>query len=78
MADEHERCDLSAGKCCCPGTAGHRTRWTGADLQIRADWRVATNLVASVEAVHFRVGDSIRELGGSNSGYVGLELKYGW
>jgi hypothetical protein len=39
---------------------------------------VATNLVASVEAVHFRVGDSIRELGGSNSGYVGLELKYGW
>jgi hypothetical protein len=39
---------------------------------------VATNLIAAVEAVHFRVGDSIRELGASNSDYVGLELKYGW
>jgi hypothetical protein len=66
------------GSAVVPGTAGHGTRWTGAYAQIRADWTVATNLIASVEAVHFRVGDSIRELGGSNSDYVGLELKYGW
>ena len=66
------------GSAVVPGTAGHGTRWTGAYAQIRADWTMATNLIASVEAVHFRVGDSIRELGGSNSDYVGLELKYGW
>jgi hypothetical protein len=39
---------------------------------------VATNLIAAVEAVHFQVGDSVRELGGSNADYVGLELKFGW
>jgi len=66
------------GNAVVPGTAGHGTRWTGAYAQIRADWTVAANLIASVEAVHFRVGDSIRELGGSDSNYVGLELKYGW
>jgi hypothetical protein len=66
------------GSAVVPGTAGHGTRWTGAYAQIRADWTVAANLIASVEAVHFRVGDSIRELGGSNSDYVGVELKYGW
>lgn len=66
------------GNAVVPGTAGHGTRWTGAYAQLRADWTVAANLIASVEAVHFRIGDSIRELGGSNSDYVGLELKYGW
>ncbi len=66
------------GNAVVPGTAGHGTNWTGAYVQIRADYTVATNLIASVEAVHFRVGDSIRELGGSNSDYIGLELKFGW
>ena len=66
------------GSAVVPGTAGHGTRWTGSYAQIRADWTVARNLIASVEAVHFKVGDSIRELGGSNSDYVGLEMKYGW
>ncbi|EIN01802.1 hypothetical protein WQE_07227 [Paraburkholderia hospita] len=40
-------------------------------------WTIATNLVGAVEAVHFQVGDSIRDLGGSNADYVGVELKYG-
>lgn len=66
------------GNAVVPGTAGHGTRWTGAYAQLRADYTVAANLIASVEAVHFRIGNSIRELGGSNSDYVGLELKYGW
>ncbi|WP_250516503.1 alginate export family protein [Caballeronia sp. INDeC2] len=66
------------GSAVVPGTAGHGTRWTGTYAQIRADWAVATNLIASVEAVHFQIGDSIRQLGGSNSDYIGVELKYGW
>jgi hypothetical protein len=45
--------------------------------QLRADWTIADNLIGSVEAVHFRVGDSIRSVGGRNADYVGIELKYG-
>lgn len=66
------------GSAVVPGTAGRGTRWTGSYAQIRADWTVARNLIASVEATYFKVGDSIRALGGSNSDYIGLEMKYGW
>lgn len=61
-----------------PGTAGRGTSWTGMYVQLRTDWTIAANLVGAVEAVHFQVGDSIREAGGSNADYVGVELKYGW
>jgi hypothetical protein len=47
-------------------------------VQLRADWTIAANLVGSVEAVHFQVGDAIRAVGGSNADYIGLEVKYGW
>ena len=61
-----------------PGTAGRGTRWTGVYTQLRADWTIAANLIGSVEAVHFQVGDSIRSAGGSNADYLGIEVKYGW
>ena len=61
-----------------PGTAGHGTRWTGAYAQLRAEWTIADNLIGSVEAVHFQVGNSVRSVGGSNADYMGVELKYGW
>jgi hypothetical protein len=66
------------GSAVVPGTAGHGSRWTGMYVQVRADWTIAANLIGSVEAVHFQVGDSIRSAGGSNADYVGVELKYGW
>jgi len=66
------------GNAVVPGTAGHGSLWTGMYVQLRADWTIASNLVGSVEAVHFQVGDSIRNLGGRNADYVGTELKYGW
>jgi hypothetical protein len=47
-------------------------------VQLRADWTIAANLIGSVEAVHFQVGDTIRQAGGSNADYVGVEMKYGW
>ncbi|CAN0622309.1 Alginate_exp domain-containing protein [Burkholderia multivorans] len=61
-----------------PGTAGRGSLWTGMYVQLRADWTIAANLIGSVEAVHFQVGDTIRQVGGSNSDYAGVELKYGW
>jgi hypothetical protein len=66
------------GSAVVPGTAGHGSLWTGMYVQIRADWTIAANLIGSVEAVHFQVGDSIRNAGGSNADYVGVEMKYGW
>jgi hypothetical protein len=60
------------------GTAGHGSLWTGMYVQLRADWTIAANLIGSVEAVHFQVGDAIRAVGGSNADYIGVELKYGW
>ena len=61
-----------------PGTAGRGGPWTGMYAQLRADWTIAANLVGSLEAVHFQVGDAIRQAGGHNADYAGLELKYGW
>ena len=43
-------------------------------VQVRADWTIAANLAASVEAVHFQVGNSIRNARGRNADHVGIEL----
>ncbi|WP_321908314.1 MULTISPECIES: alginate export family protein [unclassified Paraburkholderia] len=61
-----------------PGTAGKGTLWTGMYVQLRADWTIAANLIGSIEAVHFQVGNTIRQAGGHNADYAGIELKYGW
>jgi len=46
--------------------------------QLRTDWMVAPNLTASLEALHFAVGDSLRTAGGRDANYLGIELKFGW
>ncbi|WP_322095389.1 alginate export family protein [Paraburkholderia bannensis] len=61
-----------------PGTAGKGRLWTGMYVQLRADWTIAANLIGSIEAVHFQVGNTIRQAGGHNADYAGVELKYGW
>jgi alginate export protein len=66
------------GSAVVPDTAGHGSLWTGVYTQFRADWMVKANLIASVEAVHFAVGESLRRIGASNADYVGVEMKYGW
>lgn len=66
------------GSAVVPGTAGHGTSWTGFYTQLRADYAVAANLTAAVEAVHFQVGPSLRDLGARNADYIGAELKFGW
>jgi hypothetical protein len=60
------------------GTAGHGGPWTGAYLQARADYAFNANLTGAVEAVHYDVGDTIRQAGGHNSNYLGAELKFSW
>lgn len=61
-----------------PRTAGTGSRWTGAYAQLRTDWLVTPNVTASLEAVHFHAGDSLRTAGGRDADYLGMELKFGW
>lgn len=61
-----------------PGTAGRGARWTGMYAQLRADQSFTPNLVGSIEAVSFQVGDVIRQAGGRDANYLGLELKFCW
>lgn len=61
-----------------PRTAGQGSRWTGAYAQVRSDWSINPNVTASLEAVHFQAGDTLRNAGGGNANYLGMELKFGW
>jgi hypothetical protein len=58
-----------------PGTAGLRGRWTGMYGQGRVDWAVSRNLSLAVEAVHFEVGKAVREAGGRDGNYLGVEAR---
>jgi hypothetical protein len=61
-----------------PNTAGRGDSWTGMYAQVRVDDKISSNLVSSIEAVHFQVGDAIRQAGGHDSNYLGIELKFCW
>jgi hypothetical protein len=58
------------------GTAGTGSAWTGAYVQLRVDYRFNANLTGALEAVHYKIGDTLRQAGGHDSDYLGLELKY--
>jgi hypothetical protein len=60
------------------GTAGQGDAWTGAYGQFRADYAFNVNLTGAVEAVHYQVGDALRQAGAHDSDYLGIELKFGW
>ena len=59
-----------------PGTAGKGSSWTGAYAQLRVDYRFNSNLTGAMEAVHYKIGATLRQAGGHDSDYIGLELKY--
>jgi hypothetical protein len=59
-----------------PGTAGKGSAWTGAYAQLRVDYRFNANLTGAVEAVYYKIGDTLRQAGGHDSDYIGIELKY--
>jgi hypothetical protein len=58
------------------GTAGKGSAWSGAYAQLRMDYRFDAHLTGALEAVHYKIGDTIRQAGGHDSNYLGLELKY--
>ncbi|MFC3692300.1 alginate export family protein [Chenggangzhangella methanolivorans] len=60
------------------GTAGRGTSWTGAYAQLRADYRFASNLTGSVEAVRYDVGSDLQFAGGKDSIFFRSELKFSW
>ena len=60
------------------GTAGQGERWTGAYGQLRTDYAFTPNLSGAVEAVHYAVGQPLRDAGGHDSNYLGMELKFSW
>lgn len=61
-----------------PGTAGVAGRWTGMYGQGRIDWAVSQNLSLAVEAVHFKVGKAVRQAGGHDGNYLGIEAGFAW
>jgi hypothetical protein len=60
------------------GTAGHGGLWTGSYMQIRADYAFNAHLNGAIEAVHYDIGETLRQAGGHDSNYLGAELKFAW
>ena len=60
------------------GTAGQGGRWSGAYAQLRTDYAFSANLTGAIEAVHYEIGQAVRDAGGHDSNYLGVELKFGW
>ncbi len=60
------------------GTAGAGNRWTGSYAQLRIDCAVDRHIGTALEAVHYDVGDTVRDAGGHDSTYLGIEFKYSW
>jgi hypothetical protein len=61
-----------------PNTAGRPGAYTGSYGQFRLDWTVDRATSFAIEAVHFEIGDALRNAGGHDSTYVGVEIKRGW
>jgi len=61
-----------------PNTAGRPGAYTGSYGQIRLDWTVDRATTVAVEAVHFAIGDALRNAGAHDVNYVGVEFKHGW
>lgn len=61
-----------------PRTAGRGGGWTGAYVQLRADYEFNANLAGEIEAVRFQDGSALRRAGGHDASYLGTELKMSW
>lgn len=61
-----------------PGTVGRPGAYTGTYAQFRGDWALTSHLSFAVELVHFAIAGTVRDAGGHDSNYAGVELRYGW
>ena len=53
-------------------------RYTGKYAQLRLERQLSANAATSLEAMHFAVGDAIRQTGGRDSDYLGVEMRLMW
>jgi Alginate export len=61
-----------------PKTAGRPGAYTGSYGQFRLDWTIDRATSFAIEAVHFKIGEAVRNAGGHDSNYLGIEIKRGW
>jgi alginate export protein len=61
-----------------PNTAGRPGAYTGSYGQARLDWTIDRATAFAIEAVHFKIGDALRNAGAHDSNYLGVEIKRGW
>jgi len=61
-----------------PNTAGRPGAYTGSYGQLRLDWTIDRATSFAIEAVHFTIGNALRNAGGHDSNYLGVEIKRGW
>lgn len=61
-----------------PGTAGEPGGYTGTYGHLRLDWIINRVSAFAIEAVHFQVSDVIRNVGGHNGNYIGVQYAIGW
>ncbi len=61
-----------------PGTAGAPGRRSSTYGQFRVDWAATRSLSFALEDDYYDVGQVIRNAGGHNSNYFGLETRWGW
>ena len=60
------------------GTAGRPGRYTGTYAEFRADWRLTANYTIGLGAVRYAIGTAVRQAGGHDANYLGVELRYAW
>jgi len=60
------------------GTAGRPGRYTGTYVEFRADWMLTANYAIGLGAVHYAIGPAVRQAGGHDANYVGVELRCAW
>ena len=61
-----------------PDTAGRGGRYVGTYCQFRADWGLTPHIALALEAVHFVAGTTVVSVGGGDTNYLGIEVRYGW
>jgi hypothetical protein len=61
-----------------PGTAGVPGRYTGAYGELRGDWTITPHYSVAFDAVHYAIGTAIRQAGGRDANYLGVQVSYGW
>ena len=61
-----------------PRTAGEPGRYTATYMQLRGDYTATRSLAFSIETDYYRVAPVIRQAGGHDSLYLGIEGRWGW